>query len=141
MSAPRKPKRKVQEAAINISEFKQWLAGVEDMQEDGWVPDAVQWAKIRAKVELLAETDGQIEQIGQSTGYIAPPGFIPGAPLPYTPHAGQDYASLGDVQWAPNPRAHRPSMLSDDGIVMPTKTAQDAAFDQGLSSHVPDQFS
>ena len=140
MSAPRKTKRKAQEASISISEFKQWLAGVEDMQEDGWVPDAVQWAKIRAKVELLADEEIQVEQYAQTPAYSPNPGFVPGAPIPYVPPAQQDYSSLGQNN-QPIRRAPQQSTFLDDGIVMPTKTAQDAAFDQGLSSHVSDQFS
>lgn len=140
MSAPRKTKRKTQEASISISEFKQWLSGVEDMQEPGWVPDAAQWSKIRAKVELLAEDDIQVEQYVSTPTYAQSPGFIPGAPIPYVPPTQQDYASL--TQNTPQqPRARQSSMLLDDGIMMPSKTPQDAAFDQGLSMHVPDQFS
>lgn len=140
MSAPKRNKRKAQEASISISEFKQWLAGVEDMQEDGWVPDAVQWAKIRAKVELLAEEDIQVEQYTAVPAYSPNPGFVPGAPIPYVPPQ-QDYASLGQNTHQ-QPRAfQQQSTFLDDGIVMPTKTAQDAAFDQGLPLHVADQFS
>lgn len=138
MSAPKKTKRKAQEANISISEFKQWLAGVEDMQEDGWVPDAVQWAKIRAKVELLADEEIQVEQYAQVPAYSPNPGFVPGAPLPYTPPIQQDYTSLAQHTYQ-QPRQQ--STLLDDGIVMPTKTALDAAFDQGLAQHVPDSYS
>lgn len=41
--------------AITVSDFKSWMAGVEDMQETGWVPNKVQWDRIKAKISLLSE--------------------------------------------------------------------------------------
>lgn len=38
---------------IDIDTFKSWLQGVEDMQEDDWHPNPVQWKKIRNKINLL----------------------------------------------------------------------------------------
>jgi len=35
---------------ISVSEFKSWISGIEDMQEDGWVPNKVQWDKIKSKI-------------------------------------------------------------------------------------------
>lgn len=140
MSAPRKTKRKAQEVSISISEFKQWLAGVEDMQEDGWVPDAVQWAKIRAKVELLADEEVQLEQYQNPPAYGPNPNFVPGAPIPYHPPAQQDYMSLSQA----NPPIHRPqpAMLLDDGIMMPSKIPQESTFDSaGGLVHATDSFS
>lgn len=40
---------------ITVSEFKSWISGIEDMQEDDWVPNKSQWDKIKAKIELLTE--------------------------------------------------------------------------------------
>lgn len=44
---------------ISVSEFKSWISGIEDMQEDDWVPNKAQWIKIKAKIELL--TDDYVE--------------------------------------------------------------------------------
>lgn len=41
---------------INVKEFKMWLQGVEEMQQDGWIPDARQWAKIREKIDQIDDT-------------------------------------------------------------------------------------
>ena len=50
---------------ISLNDFKAWLQGVEDMQDDGWVPSAVQWKKIRMK----------IDQVGASPLPVASPMF------------------------------------------------------------------
>lgn len=39
---------------ISLEQFRAWLAGVEDMQEDGWTPSASQWNKIRSKIDDIA---------------------------------------------------------------------------------------
>ena len=41
---------------ITIKEFRMWLEGVEEMQDDDWVPDAKQWARIRAKIDSVVES-------------------------------------------------------------------------------------
>lgn len=41
---------------ISIKEFKMWLQGVEEMQASGWTPDARQWERIRAKLDLIDDT-------------------------------------------------------------------------------------
>lgn len=40
---------------ISVKEFKMWLEGVEEMQEEGWVPNSTQWARIRDKIRCIAE--------------------------------------------------------------------------------------
>jgi hypothetical protein len=40
---------------ISMSQFKSWLEGVEEMQEDGWHPSATQWKTIRAKFDMITE--------------------------------------------------------------------------------------
>lgn len=40
---------------ITINEFKMWLMGVEEMQDDGWCPTPQQWAKIRNRIDMLAD--------------------------------------------------------------------------------------
>ena len=41
---------------LSIDQFRSWLEGVEDMQEEGWVPDERQWRKIRQKIDLVIES-------------------------------------------------------------------------------------
>lgn len=41
---------------ITIKEFKMWLSGVEEMQDDGWIPSPAQWAKIREKIDTIDDT-------------------------------------------------------------------------------------
>lgn len=38
---------------ITVNELKQWLSGVEDMQEPDWYPNQTQWKKIRDKIFCL----------------------------------------------------------------------------------------
>ena len=42
---------------ITVKEFKMWLQGVEEMQMDDWSPDQRQWAKIRAKIDIIDESE------------------------------------------------------------------------------------
>lgn len=50
--------RKGSKRAIKISlrDFKQWLAGVEDMQPEDWTPTAEQWSRIREQIDMIKET-------------------------------------------------------------------------------------
>lgn len=57
MAAKYKPKPKpVVVSKISVREFRAWLSGVEEMQPDGWSPDAGQWKKIREKINTLADS-------------------------------------------------------------------------------------
>lgn len=44
---------------ISVKEFRMWIQGVEEMQDDGWVPDARQWKLIRAKIDQIDEEQDQ----------------------------------------------------------------------------------
>lgn len=46
---------KVKKTKISLAEFKAWLEGVEDLQDDDWSPSKVQWEKIRQKIECIDE--------------------------------------------------------------------------------------
>lgn len=100
---------------ISISEFKQWLSGVEDMQPTGWVPDEAQWKKIRAKIDALSEALYE-DAIASQPVHPAPqpypqPVIRPYQPdpsytaLPYTPGmqtgAPRTQMSLGDEIFIP----------------------------------------
>lgn len=65
---------------ISVKEFRMWLEGVIEMQDEGWVPDARQWTRILGKIYEIAETK-------PSSGYQLPQTFndpIP-QPLPQQP--------------------------------------------------------
>lgn len=40
---------------LSATEFKSWISGVTEMQEKTWAPNAQQWAKIKAKIDMLEE--------------------------------------------------------------------------------------
>lgn len=44
------------EKMISVREFRMWLQGVEEMQSEDWVPSSQQWAKIRSKIDNIADT-------------------------------------------------------------------------------------
>lgn len=50
MVAKRKRKQKQ-----SLKEFKAWLQGVEELQPDGWAPNAEQWKLIRNKIDGIVE--------------------------------------------------------------------------------------
>lgn len=50
----KKPTKK-SNLSLSVNEFKSWMSGVEDMQEPGWVPNKVQWDRIRSKIALLSD--------------------------------------------------------------------------------------
>lgn len=86
----------MKDTQLTIKEFKMWLSGVEEMQEDGWVPTAAQWAKIREKIDNIAE-GAPAPQINQSSfeyptpsAGVAPavpsgPSSMPAGPIPRAP--------------------------------------------------------
>lgn len=40
---------------ITINDFKMWLSGVEEMQDDDWTPSSTQWKRIRGKIDDIEE--------------------------------------------------------------------------------------
>ncbi len=40
---------------ITVKEFRMWLEGVIEMQDDTWVPDARQWSRILGKIYDISE--------------------------------------------------------------------------------------
>lgn len=61
MSTVKKKQNRTTHTEVTVSEFKQWLSGVEDMQPSDWTPDASQWKKIREKIKLL--TDAEVVEV------------------------------------------------------------------------------
>jgi hypothetical protein len=48
----------MEDQKITIKEFKMWLEGVIEMQDDGWTPDPKQWTKILEKIHNINEESG-----------------------------------------------------------------------------------
>lgn len=42
---------------VTLSEFKAWLEGVEELQPEGWHPDASQWELVRDKMLSIIEPE------------------------------------------------------------------------------------
>jgi len=88
-----------------LRDFRQWLAGVEEMQGSDWHPTTEQWKKIREKIDQITE----------------------GAPLaaPYVPMAPQQFqpgipSSLSPVAPAPAPFIPPATMSIDSNIAVKT---------------------
>lgn len=51
----KKTNKKQNKKQYTLSEFKAWLEGIEELQPDGWSPDATQWATIRDRLLNIVE--------------------------------------------------------------------------------------
>ena len=52
---PRRPKSKLK--ARTLEEFKNWLEGLEEFQDDGWIPNSEQWETIKGSIYLIKEEE------------------------------------------------------------------------------------
>lgn len=116
-----KQRKKTKHDPISLRDFKQWLSGVEDMQGDGWIPDAYQWKKIREKLETIEEVDYvDVEQdmhestIPTLTNPIYPASSLEFAPqqVPTTPVKPQSSSTPAPITGAPS--THR-LMATEEG--------------------------
>lgn len=41
---------------LTTKDFKMWLRGVEEMQDENWTPSAQQWKRIREKIDCIEDT-------------------------------------------------------------------------------------
>lgn len=64
---------------ITVSEFKAWLAGVEDMQGANWIPSKEQWKKIRNKINILVDTPttNVMQTNNLQPAYLTNPAYAP----------------------------------------------------------------
>ena len=72
---------------ITIMEFRAWLQGVEEMQEDDWHPNETQWKKIRGKIDCVI----------QGVQPVAPSGFVPQQPQQIIQNFQPDRSALDNV--------------------------------------------
>lgn len=79
---------------LSLNEFRAWLSGVEEMQDESWTPSPTQWRTIRTKIEEVIDPVQQQQRTRyvdegydeRPMGPIRPAGpsaFT--APLPATP--------------------------------------------------------
>lgn len=68
---------------ITVKNFINWLDGVIDMQEDGWVPDSKQWNKILTKIYEIDDS----EPVSHKSNNV--PYAQPALPQPPTGHLQQ----------------------------------------------------
>jgi hypothetical protein len=80
----KKPVKK-QPNSINVSEFKSWMSGVEDMQADGWVPNKQQWDRIRSKIALLSDDTADVIRVAETVDPGTPTAPIQQPPRNYVP--------------------------------------------------------
>jgi len=70
---------------LTLAEFKMWLLGVEEMQDDGWVPSPDQWKRIRNRIDAIEEPIAQ-PMVYHATDTIPPypiaRGDVPQHPQP-----------------------------------------------------------
>ena len=94
-----------------MEQFKAWLEGVEEMQEEGWHPTASQWQTIRAKFDLIAEPK--------------PPAPAPVAagPMPVAPAPAQPM--YREREWASPPPIPEAEISPAAKAIMAGKTPQD----------------
>jgi hypothetical protein len=75
---------------ITIKDFKMWLEGVEEMQDENWTPSPTQWKRIREKIDSITETQNTLPQqprpvqrsMMEPNNFPLPPSNLPVPPQP-----------------------------------------------------------
>ena len=62
---------------ISIKDFKMWLQGVEEMQDENWTPSPSQWKRIREKIDSINDNVGN-----QQSKFTTNTPNIPNVPQP-----------------------------------------------------------
>ena len=47
---------------LSLRDFRSWLSGVEEMQDDGWSPSAEQWRRIRVKIDMIKDIPDMLNE-------------------------------------------------------------------------------
>jgi hypothetical protein len=117
-----------EKAKITVREFRCWLQGVEEMQEDGWTPSATQWAKIREKIDNIADSPTKpAQQEAPPVRYATPSGVPPQQP--------QGPVTLAAPPSLPPPRSAAPNPLLATGGNTPIKTPDIDTSGKGYESN------
>jgi hypothetical protein len=112
---------------ITVKEFRMWLEGVEEMQAEGWVPDARQWQRIRDKINTISTADSVSFN---TTGSGGGGGQAPGRAqvmydIPATiPSAGASLlgGAQGTIQRTAAPQVTNPLFATSNMPTMPART-------------------
>ncbi len=103
---------------MTLRDFKQWLAGVEEMQGEEWVPSKEQWMKIREKIDSISEMNTGHNVIQRDHYPVAPAPHQP-VQYPSAPPAGSNLDGAQPMQRPfipPQPARLPPAMVtSADG--------------------------
>lgn len=59
---------------MTVSQFKMWIQGLSEFQEDDWIPNVNQWNLIRERIDLLEE--GAVQQVYVQQGQPASNGHV-----------------------------------------------------------------
>jgi len=113
-------KRKAKKVSLN--EFRAWLEGIEEMQEDGWTPSAEQWNTIRDRVNHIVPD--VTEKIVEKT-VAAPTARV--TPAPQIPARTSAPSILQDL----TPNAPKPQMV-DGRIKTPDIDTTDGEYKSGF---------
>jgi hypothetical protein len=107
---------------LTVKEFRYWLEGVEEMQEDDWSPDVKQWKRIREKIAMLDDvtTTNTFAEV-----VPVPPVMVPGMvsfPANVNPHNPLESMNINPSQF-PAPTGPSPTgpFLHDD-LARPART-------------------
>lgn len=102
MTVKKTRKKRLQKQTL--TEFRAWLSGVEEMQDDGWVPSESQWQLIRERIGLITEPEPVVHTPPQPAARPAQMGHTPDAGgldlLPQVPSAF-DKAAVSEVSSGP----------------------------------------
>lgn len=113
---------------ITVKEFKMWLQGVEEMQDEAWTPDTRQWNKIREKINQIDEVDHSSDFMSSSSPrLLSAPVQQLDQPVPrYEGPVQMAAAGLANV--APIQPTYQPAQMSNmlfgnaDAPAIPSKT-------------------
>lgn len=87
-----KPQQLASKKKLSLNEFRAWLSGVEEMQDENWTPNSGQWRTIRAKIEEVIDTptrarfnDDEFDDQPRVVRPAGPSAFSGGGGSPMTP--------------------------------------------------------
>lgn len=63
MTTQPKKVRKMSRKKVTLNEFRAWLEGVEELQDDSWSPSKDQWTTIRQKIDSIIIEERIVEKI------------------------------------------------------------------------------
>jgi hypothetical protein len=68
----------------SLTEFRAWLSGVEEMQDEDWAPNVSQWALIRKRIGMIEDFEDKTPSIQQNihTRSVQPIHQVPSSIIP-----------------------------------------------------------